>query len=275
MTATTKKLGRVTSALAGILLIAFVSVGCSALSGQATSATPKVGDCWQGTFAKVQKSENWTGRAAVTCTTKHQFYSYAVAKITKKFSGGLVGKNGTARQDVDDAAYAACYAEQLKVLGTVDPTGRILPNYFLPNPAQWTGGARWVRCDVSELRVGSTIAHPQYADLPSFATLVAALKSNPKQFALCEDDPANNGPDGAFTTYASCTGASDWTLLGHGNLTEAAGSAYPSTTAMQAEAAVACKQFAVSKGHVAFYEPPTQTEWDGGDRQVDCWVNNN
>jgi hypothetical protein len=270
-----KKLGRMTAAAVGILTVASVASGCSLLAGADTGAAPKVGQCWQGALRTVQKTENWGGKPAVPCTDEHQLYTYAVAKVTRKFSGGWVTTSGKVDQAVDDAAYRACYAEQVKVLGKVDPAGRILPNYFLPSSAQWQNGARWVRCDVAEIRVGSEIAHPQFADLPSFASIMTDLTSNPKKFALCENDPLSNDPDGAGTTYADCTGQADWALIGELSMKYPLGATYPGITTLNTVGAKQCATLKPQKGHTVFVEPPAESDWNGGNRTLDCWLNNN
>ena len=271
-----KRIGRGAALAAGILIVALMSSGCSALSAiVSANAAPKVGECWTGTPTSVQKYENWGGGPAVSCSSAHQLYTYAVAKVTKKFTGSWVDSNGLVKSDVDDAAYQACSVERDRVLDAADPEGRLWENYFLPSDSQWKNGARWVRCDVAEVTVGSTIAKPHFADLPKFASILSTLSSNPKTYELCEDDPANNGPDGDFTTYALCTGPADWSLLGPGYLHESDSAEYPSAKALKSEGATACKTYVVAKGHVAYVEAPTETEWGNGDRQVDCWVNNN
>ena len=275
VTVTGVKFGRVAGVAVGLVIVGLITSGCSLIAGLGASATPKVGDCWQASLSTVQKTENWGGKAAVACTQAHQLYTYAVPTITKKFTGSWVNSSGTVDQDVDDAAYEACYAKQLKVLGNVDPDGRIWPNYFLPSVKQWEAGARWVRCDVTEIRVGSTIAKPRFANLPSFASITSALKSAPRTYALCENDPANNGPDGKYTTYADCTGAADWSLTAELTMKDPLTESYPGLAKVTKEANAQCATLDAPKGHTVFVEPPTESAWNDGGRELDCWLNNN
>jgi hypothetical protein len=279
----TTRPGRRLAAAGGLLVVALIASGCSAIenaTGHLTglTATPRVGDCWRVTYDNAQKSEDWEGTGAVPCTTTHETYTYAVGTITQKFTGSWLDGKGNPRADVDNAAFRVCRAEQARVLPHLTPNEALLyPTYYIPSASQWNAGARWVRCDLTEIRVGSLFASPDLTPLPTrFADLVAALDANPKKFALCEDDPANNGPDGDQTTYASCTRPSDWTLVFTKSVPGAIGSAFPGTTALKALGDAECVTVYSKNDHVATAVYPSATTWTKyNDRALDCWLNNN
>jgi hypothetical protein len=138
-----------------------------------------------------------------------------VTKLTTKFTGSWLDHNGNPRKEVDQAAFHACLAKEKSLLPAITPKEALFyPTYYVPSVAQWNNGARWVRCDMTEIKVGSEVAKPSLAPLPArFSDLIASLAATPKKFALCENDVFNSGPDGDGTTYADCTNPADWTFV--------------------------------------------------------------
>jgi hypothetical protein len=270
--------GRTLATLTGILLIALAATGCSAaghLAGQ--TETPKVGDCWAVSYDDSQKFEDWEGSGPVACSATHETYTFAVPKIAETFTGSWLSAKNTVRTDVDDAAYSSCVRQAAIDLPGLQTLGLLRLNYYLPSIALWNSGARWVRCDISEIKVGSSVSSPTLEDLPArFVTVTRALKMHPRRFDRCEDDVLNNGPDGAGTTYADCTGPNDWSFaLG---LTLAGGkkATYPGTGALKALGAKDCAAKVRSGGHDLYPEVPSRASWTAyGDRELDCWINNN
>jgi hypothetical protein len=268
---------------AALTTVAILASGCAAvqnISGNLAglTTTPKVGDCWMTTFAAAQASEDWEGTAAVPCDQSHQSYTYSVTKLATKFSyKSWLNSAGDIRSDVDKAAYRACHAETSKILPGYNTKEALLyPTYYLPSTAMWGAGARWVRCDITQIKVGSTIAKPALAVLPSFAELTATLRNDPTKYALCEDDPASNGPDGAETIYADCTGAADYTFLAELTMSGADGAPYPGLGALTKLGATQCATLKVAAGHEVLPEPPLKLDWTKyNDRGLDCWLDNN
>jgi hypothetical protein len=276
----TRRLGL---AVAAAVLVVGAITGCSSAtnstaSGNGLDGAPKVGSCWTTTFSSSQEAEDWVGSPAVGCTDPHQSYTFAVAKLNKTFgyTSWLTSSNDV-RQDVDQDAYAVCRTQQRKELpGVTEKEALLYPTYYLPSVQLWERGARWVRCDITQVKVGSTVAHPQLANLESFTLLKSTLASDPKKFALCEDDPANNGPDGAQTTYADCTGSADWTFLAAFTMAGTDGTSYPGVTQLKATGATQCAVLSTPAGHVVYAEPPSEADWTQyNDRELDCWLNNN
>lgn len=279
---TKRRVGRLFAVVSVIVVGAALLTGCSSAANSspdqaASTARPKAGQCWTTTFASIQKSEDWQGAAAVSCAKTHQTYTYSVATMAVKFTYKSWLKGNTIRTDVDEAAYSACQAQQSRMLpGITTKEALLYPSYYLPSTTLWAAGARWVRCDVAEIKVGSTIAAPQLTNLPSFTDLVATLKANPEKFALCEDDGSSTGPDGDGTTYADCTGPSDLTFLGSLTMAGAVGETYPGLAALTATGATQCATFQASDGHAIIPEPPLESNWTNlDDRTLDCWQNNN
>jgi hypothetical protein len=275
--------GRLIAVAAAVAIVAIAVAGCSGvqnlsqhLSGLTTK--PKVGNCWTTTFAQSQKSEDWEGTAAIPCAKPHQTYTYAVTKLAKHFTyASWLDAAGNIRADVDNAAHDACVVEQKKILpGLTTKEALLNPTYYLPSTAMWGAGARWVRCDIAEIKVGSTVAAPTLTRLPPFAELQSTLTNDPVKYALCEDDPASNGPDGLQTTYADCSGAADFTFLAALTMAGGSGAAYPGLSALTKIGATQCATLDAPAGHDVVPEPPAKIDWTRyNDRQLDCWLNNN
>jgi hypothetical protein len=281
---TSTRFGRVLAVAGGLLAVVLVASGCGAvqnatghLTGQ--TETPKAGDCWRVTYADAAQSEDWEGAGAVPCTARHESYTYALTTLGKKFTGSWLDSKGNPRTDVDTAAFDACRARQKSLLPAITPNEALFyPTYYVPSIAQWNNGARWVRCDMTRIKVGSDIAKPALTALPAkFADLVTQVGATPKKFALCENDPANNGPDGEHTMYADCTRPADWTFVTRLPLSGGATAPYPGTALITQLGSQKCATAVVAPdGHDVFAKTPSQTEWlQNGVRSVDCWLNNN
>jgi Septum formation len=271
------------AAAAAVAVVGLALSGCSGiqnLSQHLTGLTtkPKVGDCWTTTFSQSQKTEDWEGTAPLSCSQPHQTYTYAVTKLAKHFSySSWLDSKGNIRTDVDEAAHDACVAEQKAILPAITVKEALLvPTYYVPSTALWSTGARWVRCDIGLIKVGSLVSSPVLAKLPAFADIRSTLESSPVTYALCEDDPASNGPDGAETTYASCSGAADLTFLATMTMAGADGAAYPGLAALTKIGQTQCATLTTPAGHVVVAEPPAKVDWTQyDDRDLDCWLNNN
>lgn len=270
--------GRVLGALAVAIAAALATTGCSAGEHRAgLTQTPKTGNCWTVSYADSQKYEDWEGTAAVPCSQPHQSYTFAVPQIGKKFTGSWLTSSGMVRTDVDDAAYAACVHEAAIDLPGLQTLGLLRLGYYVPSTARWNNGARWVRCDITRIKIGSLVASPTLENLPArFSTLTDALNTTPKKFDRCEDDVLNNGPDGAQTTYADCTGPSDWSFALALTLAGGKDAPYPGAAALKALGTKDCASEVPSNGHNLYPEVPTSASWTRfGDRELDCWINNN
>jgi Septum formation len=276
---TPPRLGRLLAVAGGVLAVALMASGCTSAHGAtAPAGMPKVGDCWRVTYGTAVQSETWVGSAAVPCTDRHESYTYAVTKLRESFTGSWLDSNGNSRADVNTAAFDACLARQKALLPAITPKEALFyPTYYVPPVAQWNKGARWVRCDMTEIRVGSEVSKPSLTPLPpKFSDLMARLKAAPKKFALCENDVFNNGPDGASTTYADCTHPADWTFVVRLTLPGGATAAYPGTATVATMGAKRCAAVVTATGHDIVAKTPDRTAWEhNGDRAVDCWLNNN
>lgn len=82
------------------------------------------------------------------CSAEHQFEAFEVGQFTGAVAAAAdpPAVGGAERK----AAYAACVAAARKYLGDDWRVGRLDLSLEVPSAAQWSGGARWYRCDLAE-----------------------------------------------------------------------------------------------------------------------------
>ena len=276
--------GRVTALAAVILATALATSGCAAVTFvnqlgtkfSDSAAKPKVGQCWTATYADVSTTPTSGRTTQVPCAESHQSYTVAVETVKGSFTGSWVGTPGHVSEEVDAAAGTACVDRQKAIMPnmTLDAV-MLVPTYKLPSVAAWERGARWVRCDVSEIEVGSTIAAPKLTDLPSdFNTLTAELASTPTKFGYCVDDPDGDkdGPTSTGAVYADCTGSPDWTRRFTATIPSKSSGDYPALSSIGAFAKKVCSDKYRTKTVDTFYYYPSKTGWADGDHILDCWT---
>ena len=243
---------------------------------EGSSLTPAVGECWQSTYAIAEQAATWSHGLPVQCTSSHESYTYDVPPIDHEFSGSWLepGTDGQMRTDIANAAWETCWNRIGDIFPTLDDKQHLLyVGYYLPSLAAWDKGARWVRCDISLIQIGSTLAAPRLARLPaSIRTLIAVDEKTPEKLELCIDtkDPsATAGPlDAPGATYADCTGEPQWRQGNYDFLPGDSTAIYPDDATIQAFIDTTCGTD--PEGWFAYN--PSQDTWDGGDREVDCWV---
>jgi hypothetical protein len=264
----------------------FVLAGCSALplpgsvptSSSAVSAQPAVGQCWNASVAQATEWAAWDGHSAVPCAMSHRLYTYEVGHITGETGSTWASSaNGSSL-----SAAVAAKADHACTISTLLPSEKwnqqlIQQYFFVPSQAEWAAGARWVRCDVGVLSTGTTLADERFSALPkSISTFVAAVASDPRRYEFClnSSQPVTDvGPlDNPDATLADCDKSPEWTLATHANLPGASGAAFPSDSTANAESAAICSRAATGAGQIWIAYLPTRSDWEAGDREVDCWV---
>jgi len=265
-----------TAALLAAMVVTLTLSGCAAallFVPLPSSAAPVVGDCWGSTFDKAARSANWSGDP-VDCSAGHQLYTYAIATVAssattwKDSSGDLDGTIASRGSEACDAKLAA-------FLPDLPAGGRLTYFFFVPSEAQWSDGARWVRCDLAQFAVGSLLATPDFAALGSITDLTSRLRSDPTAFAACvltTDVSGRTGPlDDPKARYADCGGDYQWALQKDFTIPGADGDPYPAETALAQVEQASCGDAAVAAdvGWAAYV--PTSEQWDSGYRGASCW----
>jgi hypothetical protein len=101
---------------------------------------PAAGTC----HAELVRSGAMASYAPLACTGEHLAETVAVTDLPA--TAGATGPAAARR-----TAYAKCSRRTTAFLGTDWRTAWLLVQPVLPGPDAWSGGARWVRCDVAEI----------------------------------------------------------------------------------------------------------------------------
>jgi hypothetical protein len=280
---------RATGLTAVALALAVTLSGCAAIAGKviergavasrtATLAKerPIKGECWQGTLT-YDGYANWGTRPPVPCGKQHQLYTFAVLALEGIHTGKLFTKSGYAYEAIENDAIQTCdRAKQSDLPAYDDATSRVYIESYLPEENEWDAGARWVRCDIAVVKVGSSVKHPAFEYLPVFAALRATMKDAPSQFNFCVNDPGGlgpGGPKGSNAIYADCRNNPQWTLAGYKDIVTGTGGAYPTPAQMKAQYQLSCVSQYADSTHITYPYYPSKTDWDtNGDEQYECWV---
>jgi hypothetical protein len=267
----------------GVVTASVLLVGCSPISFvrtvvSATQPMPKVGQCWLTTYSDIGFASRTVVPRPVDCSHTHESLTVAVPTLTGKFpSTWDDGSGKNVRTDVSKAAADACVSIQKRILPGMTPDTYLLqPNYKLPTLAAWARGARWVRCDVSEIAVNTQVASPQLTTVPTLSNLKTQLATDPNQFAYCIDSAQpydfDQGPKQAGARFATCDGAPDWSIRATITIPDTQTGEYPGTAAMENLGTAKCLRKYASSSRHAYYYFPTESAWDDGDRVMHCWV---
>ena len=270
--------------IAGVLALALSMSGCSLLTGapqaQKTTApaAPSVGQCWNASTTQAADWTDWEGAQAASCTSSHTLYTYQVGRISGETGSSWAdpGDKTELTPEIQTKADDACNIS--KLLPKLEWNQQLIQQYFFtPTEAQWKSGARWVRCDVGVLAVGTTLANESFVALPShISSLVSSVSSDPIHYQFCmnsTDSVSAVGPlDNPDATLGDCAKDPQWKLATHGNLPESAGAPFPDDATANAESTKICSPAATGDNELWLAYLPTKPGWATGDRDVDCWV---
>ena len=270
--------------LAGVFALALAAI---ALTGCTTpraatdehvspSSDPAVGACWAASVATIQGDSTWGSGSSIPCTERHDLYTYAVPTLDGEFAGDMYDSDDYLKQDIVDASWSACAAEQAKQFPSLaDHELRVAFSYFLPSESAWKAGDRWVRCDLSLLTIGTLFSKPHYDALPANAsTFLTGLVQATAHYQLCittteavtdDSDPLN----AKSARYADCGANPQWQVGAVKTYPQGADVPFPGTDVMDKFVNDRCGQ--EEGGIVIVYYEPDADSWANGDRIVDCW----
>jgi Septum formation len=239
-------------------------------------AKPTKGECWQTTLTDAENRPDWEDRPPVDCTVPHQLYTFAVEPLDPLYTGKLYTKNGDIKPNIWKDAGDRCGFDDSFDFPPMDATeARIRFEYYVPDEAAWNSGARWVRCDLGLVGVGSSFAHPEFENLESIAALRQSLSADPGQFDLCLNDPGeplSDGPEYNDAVYANCADNPQWVLNSYVGLDNGSSDAYPSAADLQLVYVQACQSQFTDGTHATYPVFPSSSDWMNSDRDMECWV---
>ena len=248
----------------------------AAAKAKADKGKPTKGECWQATLKYADAYANWGSRRPVSCDQPHQLYTYAVVTLDQAHKGSEFTKAGYVRSAVWDDALDTCSSKDNVDLDDFDETGgRLYPESYLPDEDRWKAGARWVRCDIAVLAVGSSVAHPSLGNLPSYASLLKAAQETTSPYGFCVNVPGgigSGGPKGKNAVYADCTDNPQWRLQGNETIVAPTNDDYPTAAELNAAYLVSCKNLYADATHITYPYYPSKNAWDDGTNTLECWV---
>jgi hypothetical protein len=271
--------------IVGIVAVALTLAGCSLLPGfpsaptATPSATPAAGECWNATTTQAYDWADWRGPGATACTGSHTLYTYKVGKISQETADTWAAPDDSTKVSDGVQAKAQDTCSMTTLLPHMKWNQQLINTYFfLPTEAQWKAGARWVRCDVGVLSVGTTLDNESFVALPAkISTFVRDVSSDPKKYEFCVNASTpvtRSGPlDNQDATLADCRDHPQWALTIHGNFPDAAGAPFPDDAASNAASSKLCLPTVTDSAMevwVAYL--PTKDQWASGSREIDCWL---
>jgi hypothetical protein len=274
---------RIAVVVSVIVAATFSLSGCATLAGVVKkseaslvkSSKPKVGDCWKASFRDDSGLGDWGGRPAVSCHATHQLYTFAVSHLEHTYKGKLFDKAGYVYTAIWNDARGTCKGTELNEFSALQPTAtRDDVESYLPDERLWDLGARWVRCDIGILAVGSPVQRPVYEKLPSITVLTRQITTAPTQFDYCTNIPdgATVGPRGVGSVFANCLDHPLWTLEAYFPLTPGPGGADPTPSAAVAQYKEECQSKFADATHVTYAYYPSQSDWSDGYKDYECWI---
>ena len=262
------------------------------------ASTDTFGRCWNEAISVINPAatawgspvtgndiDAWTGGDPVPCDGEHTSYTFAVEDIPADSKADVsnavpVDSVATTNAGSGDAATAICDEAFRKLFPThVHEQRRIHWFAFTPPDAERQAGARWVRCDVALLAIGTPTTAAAVAALPAnIHDLAADLAAHPRSYNYCVTAPGNGGDEGpleaAEPVVADCTVDARWEYIGSEPIAGIDGTATPTDEQLRVAAQQTCRETAQRQGvpgNNALLYRPSAEDWRAGQQTVTCW----
>ncbi|MEU5791665.1 septum formation family protein [Micromonospora purpureochromogenes] len=229
---------------------------------------PAAGVCHAG----VQDVGYLSGYHPLDCARSHRAETMHVGTLTgadaRRATPPAGGTGGML------AARAECDREVRRAVGADWRSGRLGLAVVFPSPAAWTGGARWFRCDLTEVE-----SVDEARAIPRTGSLKGALTRDTDLRLRCFE-PKVDGDDVEAMEAVSCTARHHAEFVG---VWPAGGLSYTQVTKGDGRVHKGClgvlaKYTGVpNDGNLRFragsiFYHPLEREWRDGNRGVQCFV---
>lgn len=236
------------------------------------ASKPKTGDCWRSSYSDL-KFADWNSAKPVSCGSPHQLYTYAVHTLPT-FHSIPEFTDGYLTESIYQDASEVCQTHAISTYGLFSKLdGRIDYKVFVPRLVDWNKGARWVRCDIRVLAIGSRVSRPRLEDLPSSASIARLVIGETKDFNYCVNDPARDasaGPVVAGVVFADCSAHPDWTLVGRVDVS-GTNTTFPSQADFARVNHDDCTAYYANSAATVVAIDPTLRQWKDEDHVMGCW----
>jgi len=264
--------------LLAMLLIAGCSAGCSAAPppgtdgnlingwrplGAAAPFRPAVGECHESLAATATVDDH----RPVDCAELHVAETFHVGTVPEADVVPAAGSAGA------KAAYRECSDAAADFLGGPWRSARLAVQVVWPTRTGWSGGARWLRCDV-------TIADLDGQSRTSRRGSLAEELAGPSPLRLGCFNPTVEDETVTTMTPASCTEPHHAEFAG---LWQGPDISYAELEKNTARNAAGCRsaiatfadlpddsELQYRSGWISYN--PTRTEWVSGERRVRCFI---
>ncbi|MET8042357.1 septum formation family protein [Micromonospora sp. NPDC005215] len=269
------------AAYAGGAAVALVLAGCSAPAGVDSDLV----DDWPAPVAAQQfvpaadvchpTSQQvgfLSGYNPTACTDSHLVETMHVGTLT-----GSNAAPGTPPQPGSvgmRAAQAGCDTAVNKAVGADWRSGRLGLTVVLPSPQAWAGGARWYRCDVSEIAsIDDTTVGPRTGSLRGALSGAAPLAYrcfNPK---LVKDDIDEMVPVSCTARHhAEFVGVWQAPEISYAEFSRTVKKTHRACQTMIARYAKVPDNSQLDFRAGTIYYQPYEEEWKNGNRGVQCFL---
>ncbi|TDB76476.1 septum formation family protein [Micromonospora sp. KC723] len=269
------------TALAPGALTALALAACGAPAGLDTDLTddwpsltaprpfvPDPGVCHPG----VPDVGHLSGYQPVDCSGGHRAETLHVGTLTGAHAAGATPPSGGSAAMRN--ARAECDREVHRALGGDWRSGRLSLSVVLPSPRGWTGGARWFRCDLSEVKS---------IDDPGVVVRTGSLRgalTGATGLRLGCFEPRMAGDGVTAMTPVSCTTRHHVEFVG---VWQATGLSYARVSRGDHRVHQGCRSILARYTGIpdngdlplrtgSIFYHPTEREWRDGDRGVRCFL---
>jgi len=242
---------------AGLGLVLAASGVFTSPSASAAVATPRVGQCYNYTFAQANTASA-SPTVAVSCFARHTAVTFYVGTV----SGSAARSSTPTAIAVVLQVAQVCNLRLSSSLGSTVRLTRAFPanQVFVPTAAQWSAGARFYRCD-ADLASSNT----SLAAIPSNFIPVIKTSTGVSRYRWCLTTRAATTSCAATHYYSAIT----WVSLG------TATAPYPgaAVTTRRAESLCVGAISRLVKRRFAWYSVwPSSVNWAYGLRSATCFV---
>ncbi|MFG2041051.1 septum formation family protein [Dactylosporangium sp. NPDC048998] len=244
-----------------------------AMLGTPKVPEPKAGDCWTTMATTIGKMKS-SGLTQAPCDMEHIFETAKVGH----FTGTAADSSSPPSPSQLTEAWTDCDKAALDYLGAEWQAGRVHVVVSSPTNRQWTGGARFYRCDIGALRTEAGTFEPRHD------TMKGVLASDGDLKLGCGTQVGTTADSWDDITPAKCTEPQDVEYVGSvsspGNDYPADGKAYDAAFGKTCQAKMLA-YIGMSRSHwssvkALYYgfwmTTGSKDEWTAGNHTARCYL---
>ncbi|MFJ8580810.1 septum formation family protein [Micromonospora sp. NPDC093277] len=229
---------------------------------------PEAGVC----HLTIQDVGYFSGYDPLDCTASHRAETLHVGTLTGADADrGAPPKAGSTGIR---AAHAECDREVSKAVGADWRSGRLQLMIVFPSPQGWTGGARWFRCDLSEVvSLEDNGTHERSASLRNALAPGSPLALGCFDPKLDKDDIEEMRPVGCTAKHkAEFVGVSPFPDITYAEFQRTPKRTHEACLSVIAKYVKVPDNRDMGYRSGTIYYSPAEEEWNDGNRGVQCFL---